>query len=330
MYQLNRESVQLALLGNDPANPNAVVVFADAKPTDGSSQHKIVYLVLEGHDNVGQGLSNYGASWEATLDFYTERFAPQGLAAITSGTGLIPDLSTRFFEIAEQYLSRTQCPVPTATEAPVDTVEQNLAAGICRTPAEFSRHVSVLAKDLTEFRYTYDHLAMFAALTHGIARAGDDLDFVKKASLYEDESKLQGVSPEFRAAMLEVLEADTHHGDGKALVHPAALAQLEQHWVRDVVHMLVGAIGEAGELAATLHTFLTTGELKLEGKDGLPEEIGDSRFYLSGLLRFLGSSEEENNQLNFDKLKARYPAGFSNTAALNRDLAAEDQALRGN
>lgn len=326
MYSLNLEAIKAILLDNS-APAEAILIYADAKPEDGTSQHKIVYLVLERGMNVGQGLANYGDNWEATADFYTTRYSGLGLGIEIEADAIHPVTMEKFVNLSTRYLERTNNAAATAVEpAPVT---DRLTLGICETPEEFGRHVGILAKDLTDFRFKYDHLAMFAALAMRLDQVGNDLDFVKKASLYEDETKLQHCSPLFKQLMLEIFNTDEAHGQGKSLVHKDALYKLENDVkTRDALHMLVGILGEAGEIAKTVHDFLTTGVIVMEGKDSLPEEIGDLRFYVAGLLGFLGLTEQQNNQQNYNKLKARYPAGYTNEAAINRDLAAEDKALR--
>lgn len=329
MYNLNLETIKAILLDN--SNPaEAILIFADAQPDNRVDQHKVVYLVLERGMNVGQGLTNYGANWEATADFYIQRYSGLGLGVEIEFGDIHPVSLAKFIELSRLYLERTHTSASTACiPAPLPGPAENLAQGICRTPEDFSEHVSILAKDLTDFRFKYDHLAMFAALSMRIDQVGNDLDLVKKASLYEDESKLQGCSPLFKALMLDIFNSDEALGGGKSLVHKDALYALENDKsMRDALHMLIGIVGEAGEIAKTVHDFLTTGKFVMEGKDSLPEEIGDLRFYVAGLLRFLGLAEADNNQQNYNKLKARYPAGYTNAAAINRDLAAEDKALR--
>lgn len=329
MYSLNLEAIKAILLDNN-VPCEAILIFSDAKPQDGVSQHKVTYLVLERGMNVGQGLANYGENWESTIDFYTHRYSDLGLGIEIGADDIHPVSMEKFVTLATQYLDRTNNAAPTACEHPAMLdAESSLALGICRTPEQFSKHVEILAKDLTDFRYKYDHLAMFAALAYRLDQIGNDLDFVKKASLYEDETKLQHVSPLFKTLMLDIFNSDEAHGGGKSLVHKDALYALENDKAtRDSLHMLVGVLGEAGEIAKTVHDFLTTGKFVMEGKDSLPEEVGDLRFYVAGLLRFLGITEEDNNQQNYNKLKARYPAGYTDSAAINRDLAAEDKALR--
>ena len=328
MYNLNLETIKAILLDN--SNPaEAILIFADAQPDNSVDQHKVVYLVLERGMNVGQGLTNYGANWEATADFYIQRYSGLGLGVEVELDQIHPVSLAKFIELSNVYLARTNTSASTACMPPLPDVDQSLALGICQTPEEFSKHVSILAKDMTDFRFKYDHLAMFAALSMRIDQVGNDLDYVKKASLYEDETKLQHCSPLFKQLMTEIFNTDEIHGQGKSLVHKDALYKLENDvQTRNALHMLVGILGEAGEIAKTVHGFLTTGVIVMEGKDSLPEEIGDLRFYVAGLLRFLGLSEPVSNQQNYNKLKARYPAGYTNAAAINRDLAAEDKALR--
>lgn len=59
----------------------------------------------------------------------------------------------------------------------------------------------------------------------------------------------------------------------------------------------------------------------------LVEETGDILWYLSILLDCVNSSFEEAMRKNIDKLRVRYPNKFTNSEAINRDLAKEREQL---
>ena len=78
----------------------------------------------------------------------------------------------------------------------------------------------------------------------------------------------------------------------------------------------LGAAGEAGEIAdlvkkAVFHRH----DL---GRDKLVEEIGDCLWYLAALCTGLGVPLSEAMARNIEKLRRRYPAGYSAEASRNR------------
>lgn len=92
------------------------------------------------------------------------------------------------------------------------------------------------------------------------------------------------------------------------------------------VHMALGIGGEAGEVIDLIKKpFAYEREFD---RIKITEEIGDLMFYISGLLGALDISWDEVLEGNVAKLATRYKTGsFSNEQALNRDTAAEHDAL---
>lgn len=92
-----------------------------------------------------------------------------------------------------------------------------------------------------------------------------------------------------------------------------------------LVHMALGVMGEAGELADAIkkHAFYRR-ELDLVN---VIEELGDIEFYLQGIRRLLGIDRETTLTANKVKLLGkRYASGvYSNAAAIARaDKAGEE------
>lgn len=84
-----------------------------------------------------------------------------------------------------------------------------------------------------------------------------------------------------------------------------------------LLHMAVGVVGEAGELADAIaaHAF-ENAELDVEN---VKEELGDLLFYIQGVLTGVGSSLEEVLLRNKAKLLGlRYKDGYSDKAAQER------------
>lgn len=80
---------------------------------------------------------------------------------------------------------------------------------------------------------------------------------------------------------------------------------------------LMGLNGEAGEAIDILKKSLFQGH-ELD-KAHLAKELGDVAWYLAVSASAIGYSLEEIFQMNIDKLKARYPEGFSEERSNNRD-----------
>lgn len=84
----------------------------------------------------------------------------------------------------------------------------------------------------------------------------------------------------------------------------------------DLIHMIMGIVGEAGELldAIKKHTIYNK-PLDLEN---IIEELGDLDFYTEGLRQILGLSRDEILAHNIKKLSKRYQDGYSDKAAQER------------
>lgn len=80
---------------------------------------------------------------------------------------------------------------------------------------------------------------------------------------------------------------------------------------------LLGLFGEGGECADTLKKYLFQGH-ELD-KDHMIEELGDVLWYCAELAAGLGVTLEEVAQRNIDKLRRRYPDGFSAERSINRE-----------
>lgn len=80
--------------------------------------------------------------------------------------------------------------------------------------------------------------------------------------------------------------------------------------------MALGLAGESGEVADIVKKVLYHGH----GLDkvAFDKELGDVLWYLAAIATTYGLSLEDIAQHNIDKLKARYPEGFSEYASINR------------
>jgi NTP pyrophosphatase (non-canonical NTP hydrolase) len=78
----------------------------------------------------------------------------------------------------------------------------------------------------------------------------------------------------------------------------------------------LGLTGEAGEVADSIKKVIFHGH-KMD-RDGLVKELGDVCWYLALLCHAIDVPLEEVMSQNIEKLKKRYPDGFSETASINR------------
>ena len=78
----------------------------------------------------------------------------------------------------------------------------------------------------------------------------------------------------------------------------------------------LGLSGEAGEATDIIKKHLFHGH-KLK-KEHLAKELGDVMWYVALNATIIGYDLEEITQMNIDKLKARYPEGFSEYKSQHR------------
>lgn len=83
-----------------------------------------------------------------------------------------------------------------------------------------------------------------------------------------------------------------------------------------LTNMCMGLAGESGEMIDHIKKACFHGH-SLD-KEYLAKELGDIFWYLAGLATTLKIDLDEVAQANIDKLKARYPEGFSKEASINR------------
>ena len=83
-----------------------------------------------------------------------------------------------------------------------------------------------------------------------------------------------------------------------------------------ILHASMGMVGEAAETLDHVKKVLEQGhELN---KDKLIEEAGDNLWYIAKLARYCGVSLDDLAQRNIDKLRRRYPDGFTVQCSVGR------------
>jgi NTP pyrophosphatase (non-canonical NTP hydrolase) len=83
-----------------------------------------------------------------------------------------------------------------------------------------------------------------------------------------------------------------------------------------LLNFALGAAGEAGEIADEIKKTIFHGHVF--NPDKLIKEIGDALWYLSQLANVIGVQFETIAERNIEKLKQRYPEGFTSADSVNR------------
>ena len=84
-----------------------------------------------------------------------------------------------------------------------------------------------------------------------------------------------------------------------------------------LINGVMGLCGESGEAIDIVKKHLTQGH-ELD-KEKLAKELGDVAWYLAETATAIGYDLEDIFQMNIDKLKKRYPEGFSVEKSVNRN-----------
>ena len=101
------------------------------------------------------------------------------------------------------------------------------------------------------------------------------------------------------------------------------LSMVQPEMPLNELHAIMGLCTEVGELQDAYKRMFYG---KRPDRDNLIEEMGDIEWYLALLREELGVTQEEVQQRNIAKLRARYGDRFTSEKALNRDTEAEMEA----
>lgn len=84
-----------------------------------------------------------------------------------------------------------------------------------------------------------------------------------------------------------------------------------------ILNAALGLTGEAGEVADMVKKWKFQGH-QFDSKD-IAKELGDICWYIALMSDSIGLSFNEILEMNIEKLKKRYPEGFSAERSINRD-----------
>lgn len=84
-----------------------------------------------------------------------------------------------------------------------------------------------------------------------------------------------------------------------------------------LINGVMGLCGESGEAIDIVKKHLAQGH-ELD-KEHLAKELGDIAWYLAETATAIGYDLEDIFQMNIDKLKKRYPNGFTTNDSINRN-----------
>lgn len=112
-----------------------------------------------------------------------------------------------------------------------------------------------------------------------------------------------------------VLAMRTNDGKSSDRLEDAIIAQGNDD-VGGIINACLGLSGEVGELTDMIKKQIFHGH-ELD-RDHISKEISDVMWYLALMCHSYGFSMEKIAQMNIDKLRKRYPDGFSEYASQHR------------
>ena len=156
--------------------------------------------------------------------------------------------------------------------------------------------------------------ALFLRIIDRLVQVSETLDQFKKALFY---GKL--IPPGMTSSLVGYESINLNPQFLEAVPLSTLFPKTEKEF--DTLHALLGLITETTE---ALENYFSPKYSELNQV----EEVGDISWYYALLLHSLVPEPSEVWEANIRKLKARYPEKFESQKALNRDLAAEKQALQ--
>lgn len=97
----------------------------------------------------------------------------------------------------------------------------------------------------------------------------------------------------------------------------------EQPDKEKLINFVFGLAGETGETIDLLKKIIFHGHDMEINRDKLAIELGDCLWYIAGIATAAGINLDDIAKRNIEKLKARYPDGFSEERSIKRAVDTE-------
>jgi len=97
----------------------------------------------------------------------------------------------------------------------------------------------------------------------------------------------------------------------------------EQPDKEKLINFVFGLAGESGETIDLLKKIIFHGHDLETNRDKLALELGDCLWYITGIATAAGINLDDIAKRNIEKLKARYPDGFSEERSIKRAVDTE-------
>lgn len=97
----------------------------------------------------------------------------------------------------------------------------------------------------------------------------------------------------------------------------------EQPDKEKLINFVFGLAGESGETIDLLKKIIFHGHDLETNRDKLAIELGDCLWYIAGIATAAGINLDDIAKRNIEKLKARYPDGFSEERSIKRAVDTE-------
>lgn len=97
----------------------------------------------------------------------------------------------------------------------------------------------------------------------------------------------------------------------------------EQPDKEKLINFVFGLAGETGETIDLLKKIIFHGHDLETNRDKLALELGDCLWYITGIATAAGINLDDIAKRNIEKLKARYPDGFSEERSIKRAVDTE-------
>lgn len=153
--------------------------------------------------------------------------------------------------------------------------------------------------------------------------AGTVLDYIKKGIFYNNYEKYDANYAELTERMNDSLLCfiESNHPDNENRKNNAEIKNYR------LIHALLGSVTEAVEIAEHLRRYLQDGTVD---RVGIGEEYSDLDYYKALAYDELKLDEEQMRINVINKLRVKFPEGFDEDLAANRNLDGERKELERN